>query len=254
MSRRSSSKAAAEPSRPDIPLRNGKAGRVAVATGRTIKAGRPQGNGLFSAYMVSLGRIVSQAAITDAKGRVVELELAVKKMGRAMSAAHARGNRIFFVGNGGSAGICSHMATDYSKNGGIRASALNDGAVLTCLGNDFGYEHVFSKQLEWHAREGDILVAISSSGKSKNILNAVDVARGRGCQIFTFSGFGDDNPLRLLGDLNIYLASHVYGFVEIGHESILHGVLDIQMGWTQAEKKPARRQSARASKLNGAAI
>lgn len=241
-------------SRSIVPLRNGAIAATGLERRSRPIAAAGHSRGLFGTYMATLARVVEQAAITDAKGRAVELEVAVKKMGRAMQAAHARGNRIFFVGNGGSAGICSHMATDYSKNGGMRASAFNDGSVLTCLGNDYGYEHVFSKQLEWHAREGDVLVAISSSGKSRNILNAAEVARERGCQIFTFSGFGGDNPLRLLGDLNIYLASHVYGFVEIGHESILHGVLDIQMGWKLAEKKPAGRKSAKASKLNGAAI
>ena len=68
--------------------------------------------------------------------------------------AAARGNKIIFAGNGGSAGIASHMATDYSKNGGLRAWAMNDGSMLTCLANDYGYEHVFAKQIEFHGRSG----------------------------------------------------------------------------------------------------
>ena len=87
------------------------------------------------------------------------------------------GNKLIFVGNGGSAAItASHMATDYSKNGNIRALALNDSSMLTCLGNDLGYDRVFAKQIELHARAGDLVIAISSSGRSANILNAV----GRG--------------------------------------------------------------------------
>ena len=124
--------------------------------------------------------------------------------------------------------------------------------MLTCLANDFGYEHVFAKQLEWQARKGDVVIAISSSGKSPNILNAVDVARRKGCAVFTYSGFGPDNPLRGKGDFNIYVASHEYGFVEVGHLAIMHGVLDIQMGWGAEKATPKRTNGSRvASKRNG---
>lgn len=194
---------------------------------------------LISVYMETLRHVVERAAITDGAGRSVPLEKAVRLMGEEMRAAHDRGNRIFFVGNGGSAGICSHMATDYSKNGGMRASALNDGAVLTCLGNDYGYEHVFEKQIEWHAQPGDVIVAISSSGQSANILNAVEAARNRDGAVYTLSGFKATNPLRRMGDLNVYLPSDEYGFVEVGHLALLHSVLDIQMGW-----QPAAAQGA----------
>lgn len=187
--------------------------------------------GLVSAYMDAMKSIVLAASVSDLSGVAMPLERAVRQMGEEMRSAHDGGNGIFFVGNGGSAGICSHMATDYSKNGGMRSLALNDGAVLTCLGNDYGYEHVFEKQVEWHATPGDVLVAISSSGRSKNILNAVKAARERKCRVFTFSGFGADNPLRCLGDINIHLSSHEYGFVEIGHLALLHSVLDVQLGW-----------------------
>ena len=183
------------------------------------------------AYMKTLENVVTSALVTDGSGAALGVEDAVRQSGKQMRAAHDAGNRLFFIGNGGSAGISSHMATDYSKNGGMRASALTDGSTITCLGNDYGYEHVFEKQLEWHARAGDILIAISSSGRSKNILNAVKAARERGCVVYTFSGFTSDNPLRSMGDLNFYLANKEYGFVEVGHLALLHTVLDIQMGW-----------------------
>jgi D-sedoheptulose 7-phosphate isomerase len=144
--------------------------------------------------------------------------------------AHAAGNKLIFVGNGGSAAIASHMATDYSKNGDVRSIALNDSAMLTCLGNDLGYERVFAKQIELHARPGDLVIAISSSGRSANILNAVKAARSAKCTVVTFSGFTDDNPLRGLGDINFYIASDRYGFVEIGHLTICHAILDFLCG------------------------
>ena len=185
----------------------------------------------FAAYSRTLDQLVRGTLVTDKVGQAVPLEIAISRLGRQMQQRQDGGNRIFFIGNGGSAGIASHLATDFSKNGGMRASALNDGSVLTCLGNDFGYEFVFSKQLEWHARPGDVIVAISSSGHSKNILNGAAVARERDCILYTFSGFDANNPLRCLGDVNFFVASHAYGFVEVAHLALLHGVLDIQMGW-----------------------
>ncbi|MCQ8782836.1 D-sedoheptulose-7-phosphate isomerase [Mangrovibrevibacter kandeliae] len=185
----------------------------------------------YRGYVAALARLLDEAKVTDRNEGTVAIGEAVLLMAREMRACHARGRRILFVGNGGSAGICSHLATDFSKNGGMRASAFNDGAVLTCLGNDYGYEHVFAKQIEWHAAAGDVLVAISSSGRSANILNAVAAARARDCVVYTLSGFKPDNPLRTLGDLNIFVDSPEYGFVEVGHLAILHSVLDIEMGW-----------------------
>jgi D-sedoheptulose 7-phosphate isomerase len=136
-----------------------------------------------------------------------------------------------FVGNGGSAAIASHLAIDFSKSGGLRSLAFNDASALTCLGNDLGYENVFAKQLDLHARPGDFLIAISSSGRSPNILGAVKAARAQDCRIVTFSGFAAENELRRTGDLNFYVRSHEYGFVELAHLALCHAVLDIDMGW-----------------------
>jgi len=186
---------------------------------------------MFARYVQVLGEIISETRATTRDGAEVALETAVKGIGAGMAATHEGGNKLIFVGNGGSAGVCGHMAADFSKNGGMRATVLNDAATLTCLANDYGYEHVFAKQIEWHATSGDLLIAISSSGRSQNILNAVEAARNIGCRVITLSGFRPDNPLRELGDLNLYVASQEYGFVEIGHLAILHGILDIRMGW-----------------------
>jgi D-sedoheptulose 7-phosphate isomerase len=144
---------------------------------------------------------------------------------------HYAGNTIIFIGNGGSAGMASHLAIDFSKNGGLRSLAFNDASALTCLGNDLGYENVFAKQLEFHARAGDLLIAISSSGQSANILAAVESARRAKAGVITFSGFGRDNKLRRTGDLNFYVRSCEYGFVEVAHLSLCHAILDLDMGW-----------------------
>lgn len=162
----------------------------------------------------------------DRQGQPLTLEAAIVWAVESARRVTKGDNKIVFVGNGGSAGIASHMAIDYSKNGGMRALAFNDGAALTCLSNDFGYDKVFSTQIDLHGRSGDLLMAISSSGQSASILNAVGMARARGMEIVTFSGFRADNPLRRLGDVNFFVDSDQYGFVEIIHLSLIHAVLD----------------------------
>lgn len=137
--------------------------------------------------------------------------------------------KLFFIGNGGSAAIASHMTIDYSKNGGYKAIAFNDASALTCLANDYSYEDVFSKQIEKWADENDMLFAISSSGKSPNILNACLAAKKKNCFIVTLSAFEPTNPLRGLGDINFYVPISEYGFAEISHLSILHSILDLAM-------------------------
>lgn len=182
------------------------------------------------AYFAALSRYLNEAAVTSADGRKVDIVEAFNRIMFDARHTHVAGNKLIFVGNGGSAAIASHMATDFSKNGNIRSLALNDSSMLTCLGNDLGYEHVFSKQIELYARPGDLVIAISSSGRSANILNAVKAAREAKCTVVTFSGFSADNPLRSLGDLNFYLGSDRYGFVEIGHLTICHAMLDFLCG------------------------
>ncbi len=182
-------------------------------------------------YFLELANLGAAARVTTADGREANVGDFVTWTIATARHAHEAGRKLMFVGNGGSSAIASHMAVDYSKNGGMRALAFNDGAFLTCLGNDLGYENVFAKQLDLHANPEDLLLAISSSGRSPNILNAVAVARTRGCHIVTLSGFDPDNPLRRLGDYNLYVPSSSYGFVEISHLAVCHCILDTAMGW-----------------------
>lgn len=136
------------------------------------------------------------------------------------------GARIFFIGNGGSAAIASHMAADYQKNGKMPTLCFNDAASLTCISNDLGYENAFSYPLQYHGRLGDVLFAISSSGESSSILNAITRAKNQCMNIVTLSGFEPDNSLRGAGGANFYVPSKNYGVVEIAHLSIMHSLLD----------------------------
>jgi len=182
-------------------------------------------------YFDTLFKATREAECTASSGESITLDFALGEVCEICHGAHQSDNKVMFIGNGGSMGIATHMAIDFSKNGGIRATAFGDSAVLTCLGNDLGYENVFASQVKWHGRAGDVLIAISASGASPNILNGVQAARSQGCKIVTFSGFREDNPLRKAGDVNFYVRAMEYGFVEVAHQAILHAILDIDMGW-----------------------
>jgi D-sedoheptulose 7-phosphate isomerase len=182
-------------------------------------------------YFSVLAALPSQVRITDGSGRSVALGTFYDTVVGICRDAHAAGRKVMFVGNGGSSAVASHMACDLSKNGGIRSVAFNDAATITCLSNDFSYEQVFSKQVELYAATGDVLFAISSSGNSINIHNAVSAGRERGCIVVTLSGFSPDNPLREMGDFNLYVPNGDYGFVEIAHLSLCHAITDMVTGW-----------------------
>ena len=134
--------------------------------------------------------------------------------------------RMFFIGNGASATIASHMAADWLKTCQIDTQCFNDAALLTAISNDVAYDQVFARPLAIRCRSGDILFAISSSGQSASILYAVNVATSRGLNVVTLSGFLPNNPLRSMGAVNFYVPSDRYGVVEVCHHAICHAILD----------------------------
>jgi len=141
--------------------------------------------------------------------------------------ARIRGRRAFFIGNGGSAAIASHMATDFQNRAKLTCTAMNDLAALTAISNDYGYKFVFDFQLRQHAQPSDVLFAVSSSGKSPNIVEATYNARHKyDLGVITFSGFAPNNPLRGYGHVNFYVPSADYGVVETTHLAILHTLLE----------------------------
>lgn len=134
--------------------------------------------------------------------------------------------RLFFVGNGGSAAVASHMAIDYMKAGGFATFGPGDAAQLSCIGNDLGFHNIYALPIERHGQLGDVLFAISSSGMSEDILDAVATAKRKMMNVCTLSGFGEGNFLRGKGQVNFYVPSNRYGTVEIAHLAILHSILD----------------------------
>jgi D-sedoheptulose 7-phosphate isomerase len=141
-----------------------------------------------------------------------------------------KSKRIFFIGNGGSNSICSHMMEDFAKVGRFPTFSFSDAALITCFANDYGYENAMAEWLKIHYIPGDLLIAISSSGESKNILNACAYARTISPNLITLSGFKEGNALSKLGQVNFMLPVSNYGIVECFHQVLLHLVLDMVTG------------------------
>ena len=179
----------------------------------------------LSRSLEELAALTRRVACTDGAGAACDPAAGFVRCLDLLAGCGAAGGAVLWVGNGGSAALASHFAVDVF-NAGIRSTAFNDAALLTCMGNDCGYEQVFARPLALFANPGDVLVAISSSGRSPNILAAVAAARERGCAVITLSGFRPDNPLRALGDWNLYAPSEAYGPVETVHAILCHALVD----------------------------
>jgi D-sedoheptulose 7-phosphate isomerase len=144
----------------------------------------------------------------------------------------------YFIGNGASAAFAEHMALDWTKNGGVPCHTFASSPLLTAMGNDLGFDEVFSAPLGYYAKKGDLLVTISSSGNSSNIIKSIEVAREKGIGVVTFSGLQPNNQSRKMGDLNFYIPAKTYGIVECAHQVLLHVWLDHFMGiveWNRTE-------------------
>ena len=180
----------------------------------------------YNDYLSKFSVAMENVAATITKNTATDTDTTISTIVSAIRECKTNNKKIIIIGNGGSAAIASHVAIDFWKNGGVRATAFNDSSLLTCISNDFCYEEVFVKPIERFADAGDIVFAISSSGKSANITNAVTAAKEAGCTTVTMSGFGEDNPLRSMGDYNFYIKDGGYGVVEIGHLFLMHTIAD----------------------------
>lgn len=142
----------------------------------------------------------------------------------------ARDNKLMMAGNGASATIVSHAATDFTKQAKVRSLCFTDASLITAYGNDFGYENWVAEAVNSYYQKGDIVVLISSSGSSKNIVNAARKAKALGLTVVTFSGFSSENPLKQIGDLNFWLPSKAYNIIENTHSIWITTVIDMILG------------------------
>lgn len=173
-----------------------------------------------------LASLLDKAACKQGE-RSVSLETGLEALLLLWSEQTATGRSIYWIGNGGSAAMVSHLSQDVLNKCGIRSFAFNDPALLTCMANDFGYEQVFKRPLAATAQAGDLLMAVSSSGESENVVSAAADSRDLGLRLVTFSAFSPDNRLRALpADLSFHVPTTNYGHAELAHEALIHSVVD----------------------------
>lgn len=181
----------------------------------------------WSGHRAALAACLDGLVVTGRDGVACAPDEGFRRWLDAATTVRHAGGCVFLVGNGASASMASHFATDLAKNGCVRTQVFTDLSLVTALGNDIRFEEIYAEPLRWYMTPGDILVAISSSGNSPNIVRAVEAARERGGFVATLSGFSPDNAIRRRGDLNFYIPAPTYGLAETGHASILHHWMDL---------------------------
>ena len=161
-------------------------------------------------------------------------DLIIEQIGNAKNIlvqAKKNNAKIMIFGNGGSAAIASHVSVDLTKNANIRSVNFNEADLITCFSNDYGYERWIEKAIDFYAESKDVLILISSSGKSPNMINACKAARNKKIsKIITFTGHNKDNQLSKLGNINLWIDSKAYNFVENTHQIWLLTIVDLIIG------------------------
>jgi D-sedoheptulose 7-phosphate isomerase len=175
----------------------------------------------------SLYNLIESLSILDSQGNFLDPDEAFSQLTKLTFQVNSEGGTIYFLGNGASASMASHFAADMAKTGGIRTMVFTDLSLLTAVANDVSYEDVYAEPLKWYMKSKDMVVAISSSGNSPNIVRAVQQAKEFGGTVITVSAMKEDNAIRKFGDLNFYVPAKTYGFAETAHAAILHYWMDM---------------------------
>ena len=180
----------------------------------------------YNKYVNSLSECLAEMIVTNIDGQEIEQESSFLKLCNYSSSVQNSGLTQYFCGNGASASFSDHMALDWSKNANVSSISFGSSALYSAIGNDLGFTKIFSEPIGWHAKRGDILVAISSSGNSPNIIQAIKTAREKEMSVITFTGLRPVNQVRGMGDLNFYIPARTYGTVECAHQVLLHIWID----------------------------
>ena len=140
-------------------------------------------------------------------------------------------NKILIFGNGGSAAIASHFSVDLTKNAKVRCVNFNEADLITCFSNDYGYKKWIEKTIQYYGNKNDVLIVVSSSGESENIINGCKMAKKmKFKKIITFSGNSKKNNLSKLGNLNFWVDSKAYNQIENVHQIWLLSLVDLIIG------------------------
>jgi D-sedoheptulose 7-phosphate isomerase len=191
----------------------------------------------LTTHVAALATLVANGYWTTHENILLDPEQGVTSTLNLLKVISNNGRRVFVIGNGGSAAVASHVVNDLVNMTLTRAHSLSDPALLSCMTNDFGHDVALSRILEVWCERGDLLIAISSSGRSANICIAANTARRLGATVMTLTGFEAENQLRKLGDINLWLDSKNYGLVETGHAFVLHHLTDRRAQQVKADRE-----------------
>lgn len=183
----------------------------------------------FKTFNDTVYESLQNCIVTDKDQQVIEIGKGMDEWVARTDQLKRKNSTMYFVGNGASSMMAGHMSADAAKNGQIRAQAFHETSLMTAVSNDTAYDNVFAYPLRRFADPGDVLVTISSSGNSPNIMQAIKVAKELNLDIITLSGKSPENGSRPQGILNFYIPSQSYGIIECAHQVLLHSWLDQYM-------------------------
>jgi D-sedoheptulose 7-phosphate isomerase len=180
----------------------------------------------WKSQVQKISELLNSLIITDQNHKIISVDSGFDRLKELSLEVKTNNNTIYFIGNGASASMASHCAADLVKNARIHTKVFSDLSLITAISNDSGYENVFAEPLKVRGEEGDMVIAISSSGNSPNIIKAAEIAKAKKINFITLTAMLPDNKVRQLGDLNIYIAAKTYGNAESCHAAILHYWMD----------------------------
>jgi D-sedoheptulose 7-phosphate isomerase len=152
--------------------------------------------------------------------KIKDLILKIKKLNK----------KILIFGNGGSASIASHFSVDLTKNSKVRSVNLNEPNLITCFSNDYDYSNWVQKSIEFYSDKNDLVILMSVSGKSRNMINACKICKKKKLKVITLTGHDRKNPLRRISDVNLHVESKAYNFVENIFQIWLLSIVDLIIG------------------------
>jgi len=206
-------------------------------------------NKYYSNYFKSISKGLKES-LYYADEKVSEPELFFETIKGVLKNLRETRNKIYFFGNGASAAFANHMALDFSKNGKISARSLSDSALLTALSNDYSYEKAMLEYLKIEgATKYDLVITISSSGNSPNVINVLDYCKENNIKSLALSGLKQDNKSISLADYSIYVPMKTYGIVECIHQIFLHLILDESMDVFEWDRNDFQNMNASNFKL-----
>jgi len=196
---------------------------------------------LWIQYLENLYILLQSLSISSSDGELESEEAIIAWVKKTLSVRKNRGT-VFLIGNGASASMASHVAADLAKNAHVRTEVFSDLSLITAIANDLSYEEIFAEPLRRRMTDGDMLVAISSSGQSANVLRAVRESKNLGGFVVTLSAMRLDNTLRGSGHLNFYVPAQTYGIAESCHAAILHYWIDRTVNIVNGSEEDNKRK------------